>query len=128
MAPLRQMVGQALQDHLRRKIVEEELKSSSALLRDAKEAVETEERRRANEDALLHTYHDTLVANGVTGYDFDTFFDDYRLGVMYGWIIPVFAVGTLDVSSERAMNLWRSVIDRVQTCIADHNAGEFLNA
>ena len=86
------------------------------------------EDRRANEDALLHTYHDTLVANGVTGYDFDTFFDDYRLGVMYGWIIPVFAVGTLDVSSERAMNLWRSVIDRVQTCIADHNAGEFLNA
>ena len=64
----------------------------------------------------------------MTGYDFDTFFDDYRLGVMYGWIIPVFAVGTLDVSSERAMNLWRSVIDRVQTCIADHNAGEFLNA
>ena len=51
MAPLRQMVGQALQDHLRRKIVEEELKSSSALLRDAKEALEIEEQRRANEDA-----------------------------------------------------------------------------
>ena len=51
MAPLRQMVGQALQDHLRRKIVEEELKSSSALLRDAKEALEIEVQRRANEDA-----------------------------------------------------------------------------
>ena len=84
--------------------------------------------RRANEDALLHAYHDTLVANGVSDYDYDTFFNDYRLGVMYGWIIPVFAVGTLDSSSERAMNLWRSVIDRVQTCIADHNAGEFLSA
>ncbi len=47
---------------------------------------------------------------------------------MYGWIIPVFAVGTLDVSGERAMSLLRNVIDRVQTCIADHNAGEFLNA
>ena len=86
------------------------------------------EDRRANEDMLLRTYHDTLVANGVTGYEFETFFNDYRLGVMYGWIIPVFAVGSLDVSSERAMNLWRTVIDRVQTCIADHNAGEFLNS
>lgn len=86
------------------------------------------EDRRANEDELLHAYHDTLLANGVTGYDFDTFFNDYRVGVMYGWIIPVFAVGTLDVSSERAMNLWRTVIDRVQTCIADHGAGEFLTA
>ena len=85
------------------------------------------EDRRANEDELLHAYHDGLVAGGVTGYDFDTFFNDYRLGVMYGWIIPVFAVGTLDSSSERAMNLWRTVIDRVQTCIADHNAGEFLS-
>jgi len=84
------------------------------------------EDRRANEDALLHAYHDGLVAGGVTDYDFDTFFDDYRLGMMYGWIIPVFAVGSLDVSSERAINLWRTVIDRVQTCIADHNAGEFL--
>lgn len=84
------------------------------------------EDRRASEDELLHAYHDTLVASGVTGYDFDTFFNDYRVGVMYGWIIPVFAVGSLDVSSERAMNLWRTVIDRVQTCIADHNAGEFL--
>jgi len=84
------------------------------------------EDRRASEETLLHTYHDTLLANGVTDYDYDTFFNDYRLGVMYGWIIPVFAVGTLDSSSERAMNLWRTVIDRVQTCIADHNAGEFL--
>lgn len=82
--------------------------------------------RRANEDALLHRYHEELLAGGVTGYDFATFFDDYRLGIMYGWIIPVFAVGSLDVSSERAMSLWRTVIDRVQTAIADHDAGEFL--
>lgn len=86
------------------------------------------EDRRANEDMLLHAYHDALSAGGVAGYDYDSFVNDYRLGVMYGWIIPVFAVGTLDTSSERAMQLWRTVIDRVQTCIADHNAGEFLSA
>ena len=46
------MVGQALEDQLRKKIVEERLQSSFPLLQDAKEAVETEERRRANEDAV----------------------------------------------------------------------------
>jgi hypothetical protein len=84
------------------------------------------EDRRAHESDLLHAYHDGLIAGGVTGYDYDTFFDDYRVAIMYGWIIPVFAVGSLDSSSERAMNLWRTVIDRTQTAIADHNAGEFL--
>ncbi len=84
------------------------------------------EDRRASEDDLLHAYHDALGAAGVTGYEYDQFFDDYRVGVIYGWIIPVFAVGTLDSSSERAMALWTAVIERVQAAIFDHNAQEFL--
>lgn len=84
------------------------------------------EDRRAHEDDLLHTYHDTLTASGVTDYTFESFFDDYRLGVMYGWIIPVFAVGSLDFTSERAVALWTAVIDRVQTAIADLGAAEFV--
>lgn len=84
------------------------------------------EQRRAHEDALLHAYHDELIANGVTDYTFEQFFDDYRVGVIYGWIIPVFAVGTLDSSSERAMALWTAVIERVQAAIFDHSAQEFL--
>lgn len=82
--------------------------------------------RRANEDELLHAYHDTLVANGVTDYDYAQFFEDYRVGVMYGWIIPVFAVGSLDSSSERAMALWDAVLERLQAAIFDHKAYEFL--
>lgn len=82
--------------------------------------------RREHEDDLLHTYHDTLLANGVTGYDFDRFFDDYRVGLVYGWVIPVFAVGSLDSSSERAMALWTSVIERVQDAIFQHGAQEFI--
>jgi len=83
--------------------------------------------RRAHEDDLLHAYHDTLVADGVTDYPFERFFDDYRVGLIYGWIIPVFAVGTLDSSSERAMALWNAVIERVQTAIFDHGAQEFID-
>ncbi len=83
--------------------------------------------RRAHEDALLHSYHDTLLQNGVTGYDYDTFFQDYRLGLVYGWVIPVFAVGSLDASSERAVALWTNVIERVQDAIFQHNAQEFIS-
>ncbi len=82
--------------------------------------------RREHEDDLLHTYHDTLLANGVTGYEYDEFFDAYRLGLVYGWVIPVFAVGSLDSSSERAMALWTSVIERVQDAIFQHGAQEFI--
>lgn len=82
--------------------------------------------RRAHEADLLHAYHDELGAKGVTGYSYEQFFEDYRVGVIYGWIIPVFAVGTLDSSSERAMALWTSVIERAQAAIFDHRAHEFL--
>ncbi len=84
------------------------------------------EDRRANEDALLRTYHDTLVAEGVDDYPFEQFLDDYRLGVIYGWIIPVMAVGTLDFTSERAVALWTTVIERMEAAIFDHGAQEFV--
>lgn len=82
--------------------------------------------RREHEDALLHRYHETLLANGVSGYDFDEFFEAYRVGVVYGWVIPVFAVGSLDSSSERAMALWTNVIERIQDAIFHHGADEFI--
>ena len=82
---------------------------------------------RAHEDDLLHRYHDTLVAEGVTGYGYDQFFDDYRMAVLYGWVIPVFAVGSLDTSSERAMALWTAVLERIQDAIFHHNAQEFIS-
>jgi hypothetical protein len=81
---------------------------------------------RAHEDDLLHRYHDTLVAEGVSGYEFGQFFDDYRMAVLYGWVIPVFAVGSLDTSSERAMALWAAVLERIQESIFHHNAQEFI--
>jgi hypothetical protein len=82
--------------------------------------------RRTHEHDLLRAYHGALVAGGVTGYDYDAFFEDYRVGLVYGWIIPVMAVGSLDVSSERAMALWGAVIERAQAAVLDHDAGRHV--
>jgi len=81
------------------------------------------EDRRAHESDLLHAYHDTLVANGVTDYDYETLLDDYRVGISCGWMIPVLAVGSLDFTSERAIALWTAVIERTQNALIDHGAG-----
>ena len=83
--------------------------------------------RREHEDELLRTYHDTLLANGVRGYEFDQLAADYRVGVVYGFVIPVFAVGSLDASSERAMALWTAVLERVQDAIGQHDAHSLLD-
>jgi Phosphotransferase enzyme family len=45
--------------------------------------------RRAHEQDLVGAYHDELVARGVTGYDADRCFDDYRLGQLQGPLITV---------------------------------------
>jgi len=83
--------------------------------------------RRQHETALLRTYFDELVGLGVTGYAWEQFLEDYRVGILYGWIIPVYAVGTLDSSSERAMALWTAVIQRAQAAMSDHRVAELLD-
>ena len=81
------------------------------------------EDRRAHEAELLHAYHDALVANGVTDYDYETLLNDYRVGIRCGWMIPVLAVGSLDFTSERAIALWTAVVERTQNALLDHGAG-----
>lgn len=82
--------------------------------------------REAEEAALLRSYHDELVNRGVKDYSFDRLTDDYRVGVLYGWIIPVYAVGTLDSSSERAMALWTEVIKRAQSAMRHHHVHDLM--
>ena len=81
------------------------------------------EDRRANEADLLRAYHDALVANGVTDYSYEQLVADYPVGISCGWIIPVLAVGSLDFTSERAVTLWTSVVERTQNALLDHGFG-----
>ncbi len=79
--------------------------------------------RRAHETDLLRSYHDALVANGVDDYSFESLQADYKVGIACGWVIPVFAVGTLDFTSERAVALWTAVVERAQAALIDHGFG-----
>lgn len=47
--------------------------------------------RAAHERALLRIYHDTLVRDGVRGYDFETCWDDYRKHSVNGVFMAVFS-------------------------------------
>jgi hypothetical protein len=86
------------------------------------------EDRRAHEENLLAAYHAALEEGGVRGYGLDQLREHYRLGVLLGWLIPVFAVGSLDVSSERALQLWTAVVERSQAGILDHGCEALLTA
>ena len=49
----------------------------------------TTEERRAHEESLLADYHAALVARGVTGYDADRCWRDYRLGQLQGPMVTI---------------------------------------
>jgi hypothetical protein len=48
------------------------------------------ELRRTHEADIVRAYHDDLVLRGVTGYDLEQCFEDYRLGQLHGPLITVF--------------------------------------
>lgn len=82
--------------------------------------------RHEHEDELLRLYSEALAAGGVSDYSIAQLRADYRVGVLYGWIIPVYAVGTLDSSSERAVALWTEVVRRAQSAMIDHDVASLL--
>ena len=59
-----------------------------------------EDERRAHEKDLVLRYHEALLRRGVRAYDFDTCFDDYRLGQLQGPMITV--LGAIYATAERS--------------------------
>lgn len=74
--------------------------------------------RRSQEEELVHSYHDILVANGVTGYDAVTCWDDYRLWTLnYGLLWA-----TIPVAGRSHLPFWGLVMDRLAEAIVDQQA------
>jgi hypothetical protein len=84
------------------------------------------EQRRAIERRMVETYHATLVANGVRGYDFEQCWSDYRFTTLGAVERMITAGALLDLSSERGRALTLAVVDRVDAMAADHHVDELL--
>lgn len=86
------------------------------------------ELRRAHEEELLREYHGVLGECGVRGYSFERCFEDYRLGTMVMFVIPVTGAANLDVSNPRAVPLLRAMAERSTAAILDLRAWEAIEA
>jgi hypothetical protein len=72
-------------------------------------ALSTEDRRGAERD-LITDYHEQLLSGGVTGFDFDACWDNYREGPMYGVLLFVGMAGQV-ASTERGDLL---IVDQIR--------------
>jgi hypothetical protein len=89
--------------------------------------VDTETRRNHEMD-VLREYHRTLVANGVTGYEWEQLVEDYRASLLVSLGIWIVNAATLDMANERGKALFDLFFDRLNAAITDLNALELLPA
>lgn len=82
--------------------------------------------RRKRGMELLHVYHDALEAGGVMGYPFERCYEDFKLGVLWGFLIPIFGAASLDISNERGYRLIEALAERAANAIVDLKAYELL--
>lgn len=82
--------------------------------------------RSALESQLLGLYHSVLLDHGVSGYDFESCVEDYRLSIAANMMRTVRVGGTFDYSGDRAQALFRRILHRVETALADHEVAELI--
>lgn len=76
-------------------------------------------KRQAEEQQLLKMYHETLKANGVSGYTFDACWEDYRLAILRYFVQAVLMVTSLNPENDRESRLARAVTERFIAAIMD---------
>jgi hypothetical protein len=87
------------------------------------------ELRREHEDSLVRTYHDQLIASGVTDYTFAQAWDDYgHAHLMGGLATSMVTGGSMDLSNERGLQLIASMSERHVTAALDHDGAQRLAA
>jgi ecdysteroid kinase len=77
------------------------------------------EERRAHEQELVRYYHDRLVTAGVTDYNLDECWRDYRFAALFELVYAILIGGSLDVSSPRATSFVSALISRCAATISD---------
>ncbi len=84
--------------------------------------------RRNHEKELLRTYHDTLLASGVTDYPYDQMWDDYRAAsaVLVGYIVTMCGDLDWDSLNDRGKAAAEMMISRYSLAMDDLDPGSFL--
>jgi hypothetical protein len=84
------------------------------------------EYRREAEQTLLRRYHDTLLGMGVTGFSFDDCRQAYRLAVLCGLFVAIFATGGMGVGNQRGLEMVRAAVRRVDAAVNELQVGDLL--
>jgi len=83
--------------------------------------------RRANEEALVRSYHQRLQELGVSDYAWEAQWDDYGHAQMMGGLATAMLTGGgMDLSNERGRQLIATMASRHATAALDHGAMERL--
>jgi hypothetical protein len=88
----------------------------------------TPEERQSKEIILLRDYHRMLTENGVTNYDFDDCWLDYRLSTLFCWLYAVIDLGGIEPANERGRALVMQDLHRAAAAVTDLNAAELMPA
>jgi hypothetical protein len=86
--------------------------------------------RRQHQEDLVRTYHRALVREGVSNYEFEQCWEDYRRAALLLFIFVASNQDNIDFAqyNGRAQELFETIVERYTTAILDLNAGEFLPA
>ena len=76
-------------------------------------------KRQMEERQLLKIYHETLEANGVSGYTFDACWKDYHCAILRYFVQAVLMVTSLNSENDREHRLTRAVSERFIAAITD---------
>ena len=81
--------------------------------------------RKETERDLVAAYHQALIESGVNGYSFDDCWEDYRLATLFVSVYPLNA-GALDLVNDRAVALFRTMLERSVSAIVDLDALDLM--
>jgi len=85
------------------------------------------EQRRAYESELLRTYHTTMSASPqMAGYSLDDLTNDYRRSLLVYLAIFVINGATLEMTNQRAVDLFNVIFDRLNAALVELDAIKLL--
>lgn len=85
------------------------------------------EDRRQHERNLVQHYHQALCAHGVSDYDAEQCWNDYRLQAIHGLQVGVFGLGAVK-RTERGDRMWKCWIERCAAQVRDLQSFEALKS